>query len=207
VKQLLDGILERPKTHKLIILAVLLTVLLSAGYFYVYAPQADEIRRLVEDVENAERERNKKRLQASNRPKLQKDLQDLELRLKQAVAQLPNQKEIPELLRSISNKARESGLEIMLFRPRGENYQDFYAEIPVEVVVRGQFLNVVSFFDEVGRLTRLVNMNNIGFKSPRVSGDQVTLETSTMATTFRFLDEPERKKIAEEKARAAKEKK
>jgi type IV pilus assembly protein PilO len=207
VKRFLDAILQRPKSHKLIILAALLIGLLLSGYFYVYAPQADEIGQLTGEVENAESERDKKRLQAANRPKLQKDLQELEVRLKEAVAQLPNDKEIPDLLKSISNKARESGLEIMLFRPRGENYQDFYAEIPVEVVVRGQFLNVLSFFDEVGRLTRLVNMNNIGFKSPKVSGEQVTVETSTMATTFRFLDEAERKKIAEDKAKAAKEKK
>lgn len=207
MNQFLDTILDRPKSHKIIILAVLVLVLLIIGYLYIYAPQAHEIGRLTEDVENAERERNKKRLQAANRVKLQKDLQELDARLKEAVAQLPNKKEIPDLLRSISNKARESGLEIMLFRPRGENYQDFYAEIPVEVVVRGQFFNVVSFFDEVGRLTRLVNMNNIGFKSPRVTGEQVILETSTMATTFRFLDEAERKKIAEAKAKAAKEKK
>jgi type IV pilus assembly protein PilO len=204
VNQFLDTILDRPESHKLGILAVIIILLSAVGYLYVYAPQAREIGRLTEDVENAEQERNKKRLQAANRTKLQKDLHELDGRLKEAVAQLPNKKEIPDLLKSISNKARESGLEIMLFRPRGENYQDFYAEIPVEVVVRGQFFNVVSFFDEVGRLTRLVNMNNIGFKSPRVTGDQVVLETSTMATTFRFLDEAERKKVAEEKAKAAK---
>jgi type IV pilus assembly protein PilO len=204
VNQFLDSILGRPKSHKLGILAVLVIALGILGYLYGYAPQAHEIARLTEDVDNAERERNKKRLQAANRTKLQKDLQELDARLKEAVAQLPNKKEIPDLLRNISNKARESGLEILLFRPRGENYQDFYAEIPVEVVVRGQFFNVVSFFDEVGRLTRLVNMNNIGFKSPKVTGDQVVLETSTMATTFRFLDEAERKKVAEEKAKAAK---
>jgi type IV pilus assembly protein PilO len=207
VSQFLSGFLDRPTSHKLAILALGVILILTVDYLYLYAPQADEIARLTQDVESAETERNKKRLQAANKAKLQKDLQELEARLKEAIAQLPDKKEIPDLLRSISTKARESGLEIILFRPRGENYQDFYAEIPVEVIVKGQFFNVVSFFDEVGRLTRLVNMNNIGFKSPKITGDQIVLETSTMATTFRFLDEAERKKIAEQKAKAAKEKK
>jgi type IV pilus assembly protein PilO len=122
------------------------------------------------------------------------------------VDQLPNKREIPDLLKAISNKARESGLEILLFRPRAENYQDFYAEVPVDITVKGSFHSVVSFFDDVGRLDRLVNINNIGFKS-KVAGDQVTVETSSMATAFRFLEEAERKKIAEEKAKAAKQKK
>jgi type IV pilus assembly protein PilO len=64
----------------------------------------------------------------------------------------------------------------------------------------------VSFFDEVGRLNRLVNIGNIGFKNPTVNGDNVVLETTSVATAFRFLDEAERKKIADEKAKAAKAK-
>jgi type IV pilus assembly protein PilO len=207
VNQFLYSIFDRPKSHKLTILGVIVILSLTASYFYLYMPQADQIGRLVQDLEIAQGEMDKKRALAGNKPKLQKDLQELEARLKEAIARLPDKKEIPDLLSNISKKARESGLEIILFRPRGENFQEFYAEIPVEIVVKGNFFNVVSFFDEVGRLTRLVNMNNIGFKSPQVTGDQVMLETSTMATTFRFLDEPERKKIAEDKAKAAREKK
>jgi type IV pilus assembly protein PilO len=106
-------------------------------------------------------------------------------------------------LSSLSTKAREAGLEILLFRPRAENFQEFYAEIPVDIVVRGGFFNAVTFFDEVGKLNRLVNIDNIDLKNPKVGGDQVALEISTLATTYRFLDEAERKKVAEEKAKAA----
>ena len=93
-----------------------------------------------------------------------------------------------------------------MFRPRAETYQEFYAEVPVDITVKGNFHNTVSFFDEVGRLSRLINIDNIGFKNPTVSGDSVVLETTSIATAFRFLDEAERKKIAEEKAKAAKAK-
>jgi type IV pilus assembly protein PilO len=107
-------------------------------------------------------------------------------------------------LTNISTKAREAGLEILLFRPRAENFRDFYAEIPVDIIVRGGFYNAVTFFDEVGKLNRLVNIGNIDFKNPKVSGDQVSLDISTLATTYRFLDEAERKKLAQEKAKATK---
>jgi Tfp pilus assembly protein PilO len=63
---------------------------------------------------------------------------------------------------------------------------------------------VVGFFDEVGRLNRLVNINNIEMKNPKMNQEQVTIDTATLVTTFRFLDEAERAKIASEKA--AKEK-
>jgi type IV pilus assembly protein PilO len=207
LNDLLDKILDRSKAQKIAILAVIVILLAALDYSFFFDPHANEIAQLTESVEIARNERDKKRQQAANLPRLQKELSELDVKLKKAVAQLPNKKEMDELLRTIATKAQESGLEVLLFRPRGENYQDFYAEVPLDITVKGNFHNAVSFFDEVGRLNRLINIDNIGFKNPVIAGDQVTLETTSVATAFRFLDEVERKKIADEKAKAAKEKK
>jgi type IV pilus assembly protein PilO len=207
LNQLLDNILERPKGQKIGILLGAIILIGALYYSFLYSPRSDQIANLVESVETARNEKNAKTQKAANLPRLRKDLQQLDAELKKAVAQLPDKKEIADLLSSISSKAQQAGLTILLFRPRPENYQDFYAEVPVDISVKGNFHNTVSFFDEVGRLNRLVNIDNIGFKNPTVTGDSVVLETTSVATAFRFLDEAERKKIAEEKAKAAKEKK
>jgi len=206
LNQLLDNILERPPAQKLAILAATIILLAALFYSFLYSPQADEIAKLTDSVEIARNEKTVKTQKAANWARLRKDLQQLDAELKLAIAQLPEKKEIPDLLSSISAKAQESGLDIIAFRPRPEKFQDFYAEIPVDITVKGNFQNTVSFFDEVGRLNRLVNIDNIGFKSA-VSGDNVLLETTTVATAFRFLNEAERKQVAEEKAKAAKAKK
>lgn len=204
MKELLDRILALPRQQRIGILAGLIVGLLALDYFFLYSPQSLTISQLTENIGNMQKERDKKKQLVANLPKLEQQLKELDGRLKQAVAQLPDQKEIADLLSSISSKARESGLEILIFRPRGENPQDFYSEIPVDVVVRGGFHELVAFFDEVGRLHRLVNIRNIEIRNPKVQGERVSLDASTLATTFRFLDEAERKKIAERKAKAAK---
>jgi type IV pilus assembly protein PilO len=203
VNQLLNQILSRPRQQKFGILAGLVIFLLIIGYFYIYLPGDDKIIKLAEEITGVRGDRDRKKALAANLPKLQKELQEWDAKLRAAVAQLPDRKEIPDLLSSLSTKAREAGLEILLFRPRAENFQEFYAEIPVDIVVRGGFFNAVTFFDEVGKLNRLVNIDNIDLKNPKVGGDQVALEISTLTTTYRFLDEAERKKVAEEKAKAA----
>ena len=200
----LEKILDRPKSQKLGILIGLI-ILISAGFYSIlYSPQAEEVAKLNENIEAAQNERSIKQKRAANLPKLQKELGELDARLKEAVAQLPSKKEIADLLTSIATKAQESGLDINLFRPRPENYKEFYAEIPVEINIKGTFHNVIMFFDGVRQLTRLVNIDNVGFKNPKIAGDQVMLEFTTTATTYRFLEETERKRIAEEKAKAAK---
>lgn len=203
MNQLLTQILRLPRQQKIGILAGLIIFLLVIGYFYVYLPGDEKVTKLAEEITGVRGDRDRKKALSANLPKLQKELQEWDAKLKAAVAQLPDRKEIPDLLSSLSTKAREAGLEILLFRPRAENFQEFYAEIPVDIVVRGGFFNAVTFFDEVGKLNRLVNIDNIDLKNPKVGGDQVALEISTLATTYRFLDEAERKKVAEEKAKAA----
>lgn len=207
MNQLLDAILDRSKAQKLAILGVSIILITALFYSFLYSPRADEMAKLADSVEIARNEKMVKTQKAANLARLRKDLQQLDAELKKAVAQLPEKREIPDLLSSISSKAQQSGLDIVLFRPRAEKFQDFYAEVPVDITVKGNFHNTVSFFDEVGRMNRLVNIDNIGFKNPTVAGDNVVLETTSVATAFRFLDEAERKKIAEEKAKAAKTKK
>jgi type IV pilus assembly protein PilO len=206
LNQLLDNILERPKAQKIGILVVAIILIVGLYYSFLYIPRSDQIAKLVDSVEIARNEKMVKAQKAANLPRLRKDLQQLDAELKKAVAQLPDKREIADLLSTISAKAQRAGLVVLLFRPRAENYQEFYAEVPVDISVKGNFRNTVSFFDEVGRLDRLVNIDNIGFKNPTVTGDNVVLETTSVATAFRFLDDAERRKIAEEKAKAAKAK-
>ncbi|HWO41343.1 MAG TPA: type 4a pilus biogenesis protein PilO [Candidatus Eisenbacteria bacterium] len=202
MNRFIQDILERPRQQKIGILAGAVVLLLLLGYFYVYAPTADQVARLNDELASAEADRDKKRAVAANLPKLRRELAEWDAKVKAAMAQLPDSKEIPELLSNLSTKAREAGLEIVLFRPRAETFQDFYAEIPIDIVVRGGFYNALTFFDEVGRMSRPVNIDNISLKKYRDVADSVTLEISTLATTYRFLDEAERKRIAEEKAKS-----
>jgi type IV pilus assembly protein PilO len=202
LNELLNRILDQTKARKVAILAGTILLVVAIYYSFLHAPRSDEIARLADSVEIARNERQVKFSQAAHIPRLQKELMAVEIKLNEAMAQLPDRKEIPDLLTNLSNKAREAGLEILLFRPRPENFQEFYAEIPVDIVVKGGFSNAVTFFDEVSKLNRIVNIDHIDLKNAKASGEQVTLDIANLATTYRFLDEAERKKVAEAKAKA-----
>jgi len=205
VKEILDRILFLPKAQKTGILIGLIVLLIGVDWSFDYSPRSQRIFALQQEITGVQDDLDRKRKLTEDLPKLKKQLKGLDRMLNKAVTQLPGRKEIPELLSNISAKAREAGLEVLIFRPQGENPRDFYAEIPVDIVVRGGFHNVVTFFDEVGRLNRLVNVRNIEMRSPKINGAKLSVQTSTQAVTFRFLDEAERAKIAAQ--RAAKKKK
>jgi len=204
LNQLLDKFLEQSFAKKIGILAGIICLAYGLYFSFVYSPNSDAIANLVDSVQIARNEKLVKEKKAGNLARLEKELREMETKLKEAVAQLPDRKEIPDLLTNLSNKAREAGLEIVLFRPRNETFQEFYAEVPVDIVVRGGFHNAVGFFDEVGKLNRIVNIDNIEFRNPKVVSDQMTMDISNLATTYRFLDDAERRKVAADKVKTKK---
>jgi len=201
MNDLLARIFDMPARQRALVLVGIVGFLFFVYGYFLYWPRSQEIDDKRADLTRLVADRDRKAKLAANLEEAKKAVEVLKAELKEAVAQLPDTKEIPDLLSSISDAGRASGLEIVQFRQLAESYQDFYAEVPVEILVRGTFFQVEAFLNRVSNLTRIVNVRNMGMKSPdNVDNDPVTLETSCAATTFRFLDEAERERIAKEQA-------
>ena len=182
--------------------AALLLALVYWNFFYApLSLQLGEQRARLEELETQQAQKTR---QIAQIDVLRRQVRDLDAKLKEAIAQLPDQKEIPELLSQVSSLGRESGLEILLFRQKPENLQDFYAEVPVEMSMKGTYGQLTVFFDKVGGLNRIVNVKDITMRTPVIRDGQVTLSTSCNAVTFRFLSEEERARIAAERAKKEK---
>ena len=70
--------------------------------------------------------------------------------------------------------------------------REFYADVPVEIDVTGSFHQVATFFDEVGRLERIVNLDQITLTDPQLQESRAVIKSTMLATSFRFLEEGER---------------
>ena len=75
-----------------------------------------------------------------------KELQEIDVQVKRISTILPETREIPELLKGISNLGQQNGLEFLLFKPEKENPREFVSEIPVKVNLKGPLPSDGSFF-------------------------------------------------------------
>lgn len=160
-------------------------------YFLLYAPKQTEYQGLKSAVEAKQNEVNENRKIADNLPRFKKEYEGLNQELQGALTELPNQKEIPSLLTSITGAGKTSGLDFLIFRPKPEEPKDFYAAVPVDINVAGSFYNVANFFVALSNLPRIVNINNVAFSDVRDAGGRTLLKVTCLATTFRFLDKKE----------------
>ena len=201
----LDRLLDLPLRQRVLLLVGGIVFLVGLYAFFIYWPRGEEIQFKTEQLASLEIERDRKAGLVANLAEARAQAVELKAALRKAVAQLPDTKEIPNLLSAISAVAGESGLEIAQFRQRPEIFKDFYAEVPVDILVRGTYFQVEAFFQRVSALTRIVNVSDIGMKAPSViEGDVIRLQTSCSATTFRFLDEEERERIAKQREKGGK---
>lgn len=191
----IQNILDRPKGQKI---AIWLGVLAALGFFFwqfLYSAKLTERKEISEKVAGLEKNIFDERRRAANLPKLREMVKDLDKKLNVVLQELPDSSGIDQLIDSISDLARDAGLEITLFTRKEDNYQDFYAEVPVAISVEGSYHQVATFFDEVSHLDRIVNINHIGIGTPKISDSAVAVKVDCNATTFRYLDESERAKI------------
>jgi type IV pilus assembly protein PilO len=63
---------------------------------------------------------------------------------------------------------------------------DFYAELPITVKVTGSYHDLGAFASDIGRLSRIVTLNDIS-----LSAGKDTLTLDAVAKTFRYLDDSE----------------
>ncbi len=189
--------MDRPLSHKVAAWVLTLAMVGGGCYQYLYAAQATDLADLEEKRASLNTQIMTERRLAKNLTRYQGEVKDLEVKLRYALQELPDKKEISDLLSSISGLARDAGLEVHLFRPIPEVTRDFYSEVPVAVSVEGTFHQVATFFDEVGRLPRIVNINEIAVRNPSVGKDFVRVTADCTATTFRYLDEAERARAQE----------
>jgi type IV pilus assembly protein PilO len=199
VNDLLEYIQNLEPNRKIALAVAVPLLVLVAYYFFVVSPRITRTAQLETHIDEMLQERDRKTFEAAQMPERQKEVEQLDKQLKLALTRLPDEKEIPELLSSISNLGRDSGLDILVFRQMPEGYQEFYAEVPVEMQVRGAYHQVAQFLDRVGKLDRIVNVSNIVVKAPKVVDENLMLDASSKVTTFRFLSEPERQRLIKEK--------
>ena len=133
------------------------------------------------------------KVNAAELGKFQAKMQEAEAQFKIAMRALPENQEIPSLLTSVSKSGQDVGLEFLLFEPKPETRQEFYAEIPVAMSLRGDYHNLAVFFDKVARLSRIVNINNITV-TPGKDGRE--LNTACTAVTYKFVEPPPEKPAA-----------
>ena len=187
VDPFLEKIEKLSRVQRIAISAVIFALIAGGFIYFLYWPKFEQINRLNTQLEKLEQKLEIAKRNAKDLKKFQAKMKEAEAQFQMAMKKLPEKEEIPSLLSAISNSGQQVGLEFLLFEPKPEKKKEFYAEIPVAMNIKGDYHNLALFFDQVARLSRIVNIENIQMASAK-DKDSNDLNTKCMAVTYKFIE-------------------
>ncbi|MBT8068906.1 MAG: type 4a pilus biogenesis protein PilO [Xanthomonadales bacterium] len=196
-----------PGSVRYLILSVALILILVAGYFLFIDDKKIELEQSRQQELALMADFEFKQQKAANLEAYEQQLADMEELLETMFRQLPNKTEMDKLLVDISQTALAAGIDVQLFEPQAEAFQDFYAERPIAIRMLGDYHEFGDFVGGVAALPRVVilTMHDISLKraaanQSRYGDSEGRLILEGRVKTYRYVDEEE---VAQRAAEAA----
>jgi type IV pilus assembly protein PilO len=177
-----------PWPFQVAVLVILFAVLLFLGWQYDIRNQRDELAEVQSKEQDLRDTFKKKQRKAANLDKLKDQMKEMEQSFGDMLRQLPNKTEIAGLIVDISQTGLAAGLEFDLFKPKKERPTEFYAELPIDITVKGDYHQLGEFVSGIAELPRIVTTHDIRLTRNKSGGQ---LKMTAVAKTYRALDEDE----------------
>jgi len=182
------GLETKPWWYGLGIGAAVGLVVLGLVWWQVLDPQSEEMERQEARLTELQSKIVEGRAARQQLPQFREQVRTLELELDKLLRILPTRRNTPELLRRIRALAEQGDFGFQSFVPGGFVDREFYSEWPIRINLTGAYHQLAMFFDSIGRLSRIINVENLAIEA-RPSGRE-TISTSFTAKTFVYK-EPE----------------
>jgi|UPI000378AF4C type IV pilus assembly protein PilO len=181
----LRPILPLPLAAKFGILAGTAVVVLAIYFFTFLSPLLDQIAAEEAKIEAKQVEIKKAKEKVKKLPQRRAELAALDKSLQVALSLLPPKAEIPKLLESMSWAASDADVEFNTIKIRNETIKAIYAEVPVDIALKGSYRQLLSFLVKVGELDRIVSIQNLKISAGRKPGE---LKINGLLMTYRFVE-------------------
>ena len=190
-----------PLLVKVVVLLGIFLAIVIAGLFLDWKDQWDALGASEKVEMELKAKYTEKKARAVNFDLYVQQLNEVEQSFGALVKQLPNRSEIDALLTDVNQAGLGRGLQFDLFRPATqEKMADFYAELPINIKITGNYHDMGAFASDIAQLPRIVTLNDVA-----ISNEKGALSMEAVAKTFRYLDDEEiQKQRAIAKAKAAK---
>jgi len=175
-----------PTAVKIILMTILFSAVIGGGYFYYLTDKQETLERAQAKEIDLRKDYEKKRDQAANLDAYRQQKKEMEETFGALLRQLPSDTEVPGLLEDITRTALDNELKIESINLQSERQTEFYVELPIDIVVEGDYHKIGSFVSGVANLSRIVTLHDFVI-SPQASSQQ--LKMVIMAKTYRYLDE------------------
>jgi type IV pilus assembly protein PilO len=178
---------EWPLVFKILAIVLICLLIWGGGYYFIIKDKRAELQNLEQKEVQLKQTFEAKQSKAVNLEAYKEQLAEMRTMFASMLEQLPKKSEVPELLVDITRTGLINGLEFELFKPEGERPVDFYAELPIQMTVTGNYHQFGEFVSGVAALPRIVTLHDIKMGPLSEKTGKMTMDIT--AKTYRYFDE------------------
>jgi len=175
-----------PAAVKAIVMGLAFVLVLGGGYYFYLTEKQTTLERAQLTERDLRQDFEAKSFKAANLEAYRAQMVEMETTFESLLRQLPSDTEVPGLIEDITRAALDNELKIESIDLQDEQRTEFYVELPIQIVVEGNYHKIGSFVSAVANLSRIVTLHNFNIE-PQQS--PLNLKMSILAKTYRYLEE------------------
>ena len=172
--------------------AVVITV---ASYILICKPIADQNTQTAQQLTAVKAENDSLRPYSTKLSDLEHQIESLKQQLEIQKRIVPDEKEADQFIRLVQATAGSAGIEIRSYSSKPIVSKEFFVEAPFEINIDGPYYSVLSFFDKMAKLDRIINVSGLQMATTEKPGParvrrtysyapSETVVASCIATTY-----------------------
>lgn len=187
MNKLLDEAAKLPLAVKAVVLVIILVGIGWYEYQVNVDPYNTRMAKIRKEAADLQVRIAENKAVADSYGKFQEEVNVLNEQLKQAVSLLPNEADVQGIYRQLSILSKKANVDLLYYRPGGTTSRGFYSELAMDLRLDGTYHDIAAFIDQVGKLSRIINIGDIVFSNARGSAGGTVLTVDCHAVTYMFV--------------------
>lgn len=177
-----------PGAVKVVVMVLVFMLVLGGGYYFYLTDKQGALDTAARKEQELRDDFEAKSFKAANLEAYRQQKVEMETTFETLLRQLPKDTEVPGLLEDITRTALDNELSIESIDLQDEVRTEFYVELPIDIVVEGNYHKIGSFVSGVANLSRIVTLHDFQIEPVQ---SPLNLKMSIQAKTYRYLEEDE----------------
>ncbi len=182
-----DRVKITPKTGFLF-----LGMILAAAYYATVdspnSPNATQIASLNAEIIKAESKLKETEDRTRDKAHFQDEVERVSETFRLALEYLPKELDVQDLLKKVYSESRAAGTELSTFKPKDPVPKDFYEELNMEIGVRGNYPQIITFLGNISKIPRIINVRNVEITHPILVDGYPTLTLTGTLVAYRYKE-------------------
>ncbi|MBZ2189297.1 type 4a pilus biogenesis protein PilO [Alcanivorax sp. JB21] len=169
---------------------IVFAVVIGLGYMFSITDLNNQRDRAESSERTLMQQLEQKAHRAHHLDQYRAQLAEMEETFGSLLQQLPRETEVPGLLEDITHTGLGSGLEFDRIELAAETEREFYAELPIQIIVRGDYHGFGAFVSGVAGLPRIVTLHDFSIVPAQQGSNERLLRMNVTAKTYRYASSP-----------------